>query len=105
MGPARRLRARVLCVLCIAAALSSECAGPAATGAANGVSSRAVGNKLIGLDRIKAARAKVTNVEMALFELLRDAGHDAFKRVVGIVKQDRGRRRCRAENACGAAAS
>ena len=53
---------------------------------ADAVSSRAIGNKLIGLDRIKAAGAKLTSVEMALFELLKDASGDAFKQIVKIVK-------------------
>ncbi len=54
--------------------------------AADAVSSRAVGNKLIGLDRIKTAGAKLTSVEMALFELLKVAEGDAFKQIVRIVK-------------------
>jgi nicotinamidase-related amidase len=53
---------------------------------ADAVSSRTIGNKLIGLDRIKAVGAKLTTVEMALFELLKVAGGDAFKQVVKIVK-------------------
>jgi nicotinamidase-related amidase len=53
---------------------------------ADAVSSRTIGNKLIGLDRIKASGAKLTTVEMALFELLKVAGGDAFKQVVKIVK-------------------
>jgi nicotinamidase-related amidase len=53
---------------------------------ADAISSRTIGNKLIGLDRIKASGAKLTTVEMALFELLKVAGGDAFKQVVKIVK-------------------
>jgi nicotinamidase-related amidase len=53
---------------------------------ADAVSSRTIGNKLIGLDRIKAVGAKLTTVEMALFELLKVAEGDAFKQVVKIVK-------------------
>ena len=54
--------------------------------AADAVSSRTVSNKLIGLDRMKDAGARLTSVEMALFELLEVAGGDAFKEVIGIVK-------------------
>ena len=50
------------------------------------VSSRTVGNKLIGLDRMKDAGARLTSVEMALFELLEVAGGDAFKEIIKIVK-------------------
>jgi len=53
---------------------------------ADAVSSRTIGNKLIGLDRIKESGAKLTTVEMALFELLKVAGGDAFKQIVKIVK-------------------
>jgi len=54
--------------------------------AADGVSSRTVSNKLIGLDRMKDAGARLTSVEMALFELLEVAGGDAFKEIIKIVK-------------------
>ena len=53
---------------------------------ADAVSSRTIGNKLVGLDRIKDSGAKLTTVEMALFELLKAAGGDAFKQIVKIVK-------------------
>lgn len=54
--------------------------------AADAVSSRTVSNKLIGLDRMKDAGARLTSVEMALFELLEAAGGDAFKEIIRIVK-------------------
>ncbi len=53
---------------------------------ADAVSSRTVANKLIGLDRMKEAGAKLTSVEMALFELLRVARGDAFKTIAKLVK-------------------
>lgn len=53
---------------------------------ADAISSRTIGNKLVGLDRIKESGAKLTTVEMALFELLKAAGGDAFKQIVKIVK-------------------
>lgn len=54
--------------------------------AADAVSSRVMGNKLIALDRMKSAGAKLTSVEMALFELLKVAGTEQFKQMIKIVK-------------------
>jgi len=54
--------------------------------AADAVSSRTTGNKLIALDRMKATGATLTSVEMALFELLKVAGTDQFKQMIKIVK-------------------
>lgn len=50
------------------------------------VSSRTVENREIGLQRISCAGARLTSVEMALFELLRVARGDKFKEISQIVK-------------------
>lgn len=53
---------------------------------ADAVSSRAASNKQIALDRIKAAGAHLTSVEMVLFELMKTADHPAFRDMLKIVK-------------------
>lgn len=53
---------------------------------ADAVSSRTVENKVIGIQAIKDAGAKITSVEMALFEMLKVAQGDKFKQVIKIVK-------------------
>lgn len=50
------------------------------------VSSRTPENINIALDRIKSEGAKITSIEMALFELLRVAEGDKFKKILQIVK-------------------
>ena len=50
------------------------------------VSSRTAENKLIGLERSKAAGAGITSVETVLFELLKDAQRKEFKEILNIVK-------------------
>ena len=54
--------------------------------AADGTSSRALSNKITGLERIRLAGARITSVEMALFELLKTADHSAFREILKIVK-------------------
>ncbi|UCE66825.1 MAG: hydrolase [Candidatus Zixiibacteriota bacterium] len=53
---------------------------------ADAVSSRTLENKLIGIQTIKDLGAKLTSVEMALFELLKVAMGDRFKKIAKIVK-------------------
>jgi len=53
---------------------------------ADAVSSRTAANRRIGLQRMEAAGAAVTSVEMALFELLGEAGSPEFKVIAGLVK-------------------
>ncbi len=53
---------------------------------ADAVSSRIPENIKIGLNAIKDAGAKITCVEMALFELLQVAEGDKFKQIINIVK-------------------
>ncbi|MFH1701263.1 MAG: hydrolase [Candidatus Zixiibacteriota bacterium] len=53
---------------------------------ADAVSSRTMDNKHFGLTAMKDAGAKITTVEMALFEILQKAGGDQFKQIAGIVK-------------------
>lgn len=50
------------------------------------VSSRTAENKVIGLERSKAAGAGITSVETVLFELLKDAQGKEFKEILNIVK-------------------
>jgi nicotinamidase-related amidase len=50
------------------------------------VSSRSAENRLIGLEKMRAAGAGITCVETALFELLRTAESPKFKEVVRLVK-------------------
>jgi hypothetical protein len=43
-------------------------------------------NKQIGLNRMAAEGARISCVEMALFELLRTAGHPQFRQIAKLVK-------------------
>lgn len=52
----------------------------------DGVSSRTPENKNLALDKMKSEGAKLTGVEIALFELLRTAKHPKFKEMSQIVK-------------------
>ncbi len=54
--------------------------------ARDAVGSRTEDNRLAGLDKVERAGAALTTVEMALFELVRRAGTDQFKRVQALVK-------------------
>lgn len=53
---------------------------------ADAVSSRTPENRQIGLDRMRRAGARIASVEMAVFEIMRDATHPAFRNVLTIVK-------------------
>jgi nicotinamidase-related amidase len=50
------------------------------------VSSRVLANKLLGIEKIVSCGAVATSVEMALFEMLVEAGTDRFKAVQKLVK-------------------
>ena len=52
----------------------------------DGVSSRTRENRKLGLKRIERAGGKITSTEMILFELMKEAKGDAFKKIVGLVK-------------------
>ena len=52
---------------------------------ADAVSSRTIENREIGLDRIKTSGARLTSTEMALFELLRVAEGEQFKKILKII--------------------
>jgi nicotinamidase-related amidase len=54
--------------------------------AADAVSSRRACDKTVGLDRMRAAGARIACMEMILFELLRTAIHPAFKSILKIIK-------------------
>ncbi|OGV62880.1 MAG: hydrolase [Lentisphaerae bacterium RIFOXYC12_FULL_60_16] len=53
---------------------------------ADGVSSRTADNRQIGLAAAHDAGARITSVEMALFELLKTAGAPEFKTILNLVK-------------------
>lgn len=50
------------------------------------VSSRTRENKKVGLKRLADEGAGITSVEMAFFELMREARGDAFKKMVKLIK-------------------
>lgn len=54
--------------------------------AADCISSRTLENKQIGLGAMSAAGAKITSLEMALFEMLGVAEGDKFKQAIRIIK-------------------
>ncbi len=54
--------------------------------AADCVSSRTRENREIGLSRLAQAGAQITSVEMAFFELMKEAKGDTFKQVVKLIK-------------------
>ena len=53
---------------------------------ADAVSSRTAENKEIGLERVKSEGASLTSTETALFELLKVAEGEKFKKILKIVK-------------------
>jgi nicotinamidase-related amidase len=53
---------------------------------ADAVSSRQIENKEIGLQKMKAFGISLTSVETALFELLKVAEGEQFKKIIKIVK-------------------
>ena len=53
---------------------------------ADAVSSRSTANKHFGIEAMRDAGAKITTVEMALFEMLGVAEGEAFKKIIKIVK-------------------
>lgn len=53
---------------------------------ADAVSSRTAENKQIALSKITAEGAKVTSVEMALFEILKIAEHPQFRQIAKLIK-------------------
>lgn len=54
--------------------------------AEDAVSSRTAANRRIGLDKMRAAGAHTTSAEMALFEMLEQAGGDEFKAISKLVR-------------------
>ncbi len=52
----------------------------------DGVSSRTAANRQLALDRLSAAGASLTSVEMCLFELLREAGSPEFRQISQLVR-------------------
>lgn len=50
------------------------------------MSSRALENKAIALEKIKGCGASLTSVEIVLFELMRTATHPAFREILKLVR-------------------
>jgi len=50
------------------------------------VSSRTAENRLVGIDRMQHEGAKLTSAEMALFELLKIAAGEKFRKIIKVVK-------------------
>ncbi len=50
------------------------------------VSSRSVGNRQVGLERMSAAGVQISSTEMSLFELIKTAEHPKFRQLVRLVK-------------------
>lgn len=53
---------------------------------ADAVSSRTQANRQVAIDRLEAEGAKITSVEMALFEMMRSSNHSCFKQIVRLIK-------------------
>ena len=53
---------------------------------ADAVSSRTAENKRTAIERMNTEGVNISTVEMALFELLKDASHPKFKEIAGLVK-------------------
>jgi nicotinamidase-related amidase len=53
---------------------------------ADAVSSRTVRNRNIGLEKMKDGGANLTSTEIVLFELLKTAEHEKFRKIIKIVK-------------------
>jgi nicotinamidase-related amidase len=60
--------------------------GFAAQVAADAVSSRTPRNAALGMEKMTAAGAATTSAEMALFEMLEQAGSDEFKQISRLVR-------------------
>ena len=73
-----------VCVWQTAAALGRE--GFQVHLIADAVSSRSAFNRDIGIQRMAAAGVHMSNVEMALFELMVDATHPRFREVTGLLR-------------------
>jgi nicotinamidase-related amidase len=54
--------------------------------AADAIASRAPENQLLALDRMRSAGAAIISTEMALFEMLEQAGTPEFKQIRDLVK-------------------
>jgi nicotinamidase-related amidase len=54
--------------------------------AADAISSRTAGNRTAGLEKASADGARVTSTEMALFEMLEEAGSPEFKAISKLVR-------------------
>jgi hypothetical protein len=53
---------------------------------ADAVGSRDESNRLLAIDRLRAAGAEIVSSEVILFEWMKDAMHPAFKSISSLVK-------------------
>ena len=73
-----------VCIYQTAADLLSK--GFAVEVISDAVSSRTAENRQVGLERMAVDGANLSSVEMALFELLKDAKHPKFRQIAKLVK-------------------
>lgn len=86
-GCERWLVAGIETHVCVAqTVLDLRARGTAVHVAADAVSSRAPENRRLGLSRMAAAGATLTSTEMALFEMLEEAGGPEFKAISKLVR-------------------
>jgi nicotinamidase-related amidase len=88
---ARKATAAILCGIETHVCVSQTCLDLLDEGVnvfvvADAVSSRTAENHQLGLDRMRAAGAVIVSTEMALFELLGQAGTEEFKQILALVK-------------------
>ena len=50
------------------------------------ITARTAQNRLIGLDKMRHSGALPSSTELALFELMRDAGHEQFRTIQKLIK-------------------
>jgi hypothetical protein len=62
------------------------CKGFSVDVVADAISSRSLENKQLAIQRMAAAGANITSVEMSLFELLKTADHPHFKQIAKLMK-------------------
>jgi len=53
---------------------------------ADAVSSRTIANKQLALERMRQSSAYIVSTEMILFQLIHEAGTDAFKTISRLIK-------------------
>ncbi len=87
----KKVSQAILCGMETHVCVMQSCLDLLATGvsvfvAADAVSSRTAENRRLGLERMRDAGAVIVSTEMALFELLEQAGTEEFKRILALVR-------------------